>query len=117
MVVCPLRQKDETLEVIKSVFADLKLKIIETTPEDHDRQAAKSLSLVHFIGRGLEGVDFKKQEITTLGFERLLAVCETVSNDTWQLFYDMQRYNPYADEVRKGFMEALVDINKKIEDE
>ena len=117
MVICPLRQSSETLENIKNIFGGIMgLKIIETTPEDHDRQAAKSLSLVHFIGRGLGEMKISKQEISTLGFERLLTVNETVNNDTWQLFLDMQKYNPFAKEARKEFINALTEVEKKIEE-
>lgn len=117
MVVCPLRQSSETLDKVKSLFGGMGLKIIETTPEDHDRQAARSLSLVHFIGRGLGEMKIAKQEIMTLGFERLLTVNETVNNDTWQLFLDIQKYNPYAKEERERFREALDVIEGKIEQE
>uniref|UniRef100_A0A7C4M0Z2 Prephenate dehydrogenase/arogenate dehydrogenase family protein n=1 Tax=candidate division CPR3 bacterium TaxID=2268181 RepID=A0A7C4M0Z2_UNCC3 len=114
IVLCPLHQKKETLNWLKSVFSEIGLDIIETTPKNHDLQVAKSLSLVHFIGRGLEKMDIKKQEITTLGFDRLLTVCETVSNDSWQLFYDMQKYNPYAKKVRSDLLKALDILEKEI---
>ncbi|MEI8361511.1 MAG: prephenate dehydrogenase/arogenate dehydrogenase family protein, partial [bacterium] len=94
IVLCPLRQTEKTLFELKDLFLTKGLKIIETTPEDHDRQAANCLSLVHFLGRGLQRLVLSDQEISTMGFERLLKVNETVSNDTWQLFLDMQIYNP-----------------------
>ena len=69
---------------------------------------------MHFIGRGLSRIKIKKQEISSLGFERLLSVDETVSNDTWQLFKDMHRYNPYARIVRENYINALKSIDKDI---
>lgn len=114
-VVCPVRNSDESLKRVIDVFKEMKLKIIETSPEEHDKQAAISLALVHSIGRGLARAEIERQEITTLGFERLLAVNETVNNDTWQLFLDMQRFNPYANKIRKKFIKALMNIDKEIE--
>lgn len=114
MVFAKLRADDKTYEEIKNFFASLQLKIIETTPEKHDRQMANCLALVHFLGRGLGRMEVKKQEITTLGFERLLAVNETVNNDTWQLFFDMQKYNPYAAEARSRLMAELVRLDQEI---
>ncbi len=113
-VLCPLRISPVRLAEVKEILNKLEVKIIETTPEDHDQQAAKSLSLVHFIGRGLEEVGFKDQQITTLGFERLLRVMETVTNDSWQLFLDMQNFNPYARETRQRFIESLDKVDKKV---
>jgi prephenate dehydrogenase len=38
-----------------------------------------------------------------------------VEHDTWQLFCDMHRYNPYAKEKRAAFMQAMQKINEQIE--
>lgn len=116
MVFVPLRADEKTYEEIKNIFAGLKLKIIETTAEAHDRQMANCLALVHFLGRGLGRMEVKKQEITTLGFDRLLAVNETVNNDTWQLFFDMQKYNPYADEVRNKLIIELSRLDQEVKE-
>jgi prephenate dehydrogenase len=117
IIVCPLRISDKNLNKILRIFRDLKLKIINTTPANHDKQAAKSLSLVHFVGRGLSGAGIKDQEISTLGFDRLLAVNETVSNDTWELFLDMQVFNPYSKKIRQKFIDSLDNLHKRIEKE
>jgi len=113
-VLCPLRVNDATLNKVKDILNKLEVKIIKTTPEEHDRQAAVSLSLVHFIGRGLEEFGIKPLEISTLGFERILRVNETVTHDSFQLFLDMQKYNPYAKEARERFIESLNKVNKII---
>ncbi len=115
MVLCQLRSSEKTLEEVRELFGNLGLKLIETTPEEHDIQAANCLGLVHFLGRGLDEMKLKKQEITTMGFDRLLAVNETVANDTWQLFLDMQYYNPYAAGARQRLMEALAAVEAKIQ--
>jgi prephenate dehydrogenase len=113
-VLCPLRIKSEILNQVKEVLNKLEVKIIETTPEEHDKQTAISLSLVHFIGRGLAEFQISQQEISTTGFERLLKVNETVTNDSWQLFFDMQKFNPYAEAVREKFIDCLNKVNSKI---
>ena len=113
-VLCPLRISDQTLNNVTQILNKLELEIIETTPEDHDQQTAVSLALVHFIGRGLEELGLQKQKISSLGFDRLLKVNETVTNDSWQLFLDMQQYNPYTKKMRKRFIKALKKVNKKI---
>jgi hypothetical protein len=37
-----------------------------------------------------------------------------VEHDTWQLFYDMHRYNPYAQDKRAALMQAMQKINDEI---
>lgn len=117
MVICPLRQSKKTLDFVKNVFRKMGLKIIVTTPEDHDRQAAMNLALVHFIGRGLGKMGVKKQEIMTKGFERLLTVNETVNNDTWQLYLDMNKFNPYSRSIRASFIKELIKLENMIKKE
>jgi len=113
-VLCPLRISSARLKEVKDILNKLEVKIIETTPAKHDRETAISLALVHFIGRGLEEFGIKDQAIKTMGFDRLLKVNETVTNDSWQLFLDMQHYNPYTKEIRKKLLLALKRVNKKI---
>lgn len=113
-ILCPLRVSDQTLNAVMKILNKLEVEIIKTSPEDHDQQAAISLSLVHFIGRGLEEMEIKKQQISSLGYERLLQVNETVTNDSWQLFIDMQKYNPYTKKNRQKFIKALKKVNKRI---
>lgn len=113
-VICPLRISSERLNQVKNILNQLSVKIIETTPEDHDEQTAVSLAMVHFIGRGLEEFGIKDLPIKTLGYERLLKVNETVTHDSFQLFLDMQRFNPYTKAMRKKFLLSLKKVNKKI---
>ena len=48
-------------------------------------------------------------DIDTKGYRRLMKILITVQNDTWQLFEDMNRYNPYAKETRVEFINSLID--------
>lgn len=114
IIFCPVRISLSRLRQISDIFKKIQLNVITTTPKNHDQQAAKSLALVHFIGRALSEIKIKKQRISSLGFERLLSVDETVTNDTWQLFYDMHKYNPYAKKMRASYMGALHNIDKMV---
>jgi prephenate dehydrogenase len=37
-----------------------------------------------------------------------------VENDTWQLFEDMNRFNPYAADARRRFMQAVATIESNL---
>ena len=50
----------------------------------------------------------------TEGYKRLLHILEVVEHDTWQLFYDMHRYNPYAQEKRASLIQAMQKISVQL---
>lgn len=116
IVLCPLRIKSEYLEIVKNFLTDLHLEVIVTSPEDHDEQNAVTLSLVHFLGRSLFEADIRKQRIFTPGFENLLKIYDHTTNDDWQLFFDMNNYNPFAEQARHQFLKACERVEDKIKE-
>jgi prephenate dehydrogenase len=114
IVLCPVRIAKKRFENIQAYLTSKKLQVLATTASDHDRQIAVSLALTHFIGRTLAGMGVHTQEIDTEGHKRLLRILEVVEHDSWQLFEDMHRYNPYAQDVRRAFMQVMQDIERRI---
>jgi len=114
IVLCGERIDDSAYQKIKSYLLSKGLTVIETTPEAHDRQIAVSLALTHFIGRSLAEFGATPMDVDTEGYQRLLHVLGVVENDTWQLFEDMNTYNPYAAESRSDFMAALQRIQQRL---
>jgi prephenate dehydrogenase len=84
----------------KDFFINKGLKIIDLTAQQHDKLAANSQGLTHFIGRLLEKFDLKPTEIDSLGTKKLQEVMGQTCNDTWQLFNDLQNFNPYTKAMR-----------------
>ena len=115
IVLCPVRIKDKDYSDIKSYLESHGMKVIEATPEIHDQEISHSLLLTHFIGRTLMELGAKDLNIDTKGYRRLMKILSTVENDSWQLFQDMNSYNPYAENTRKEFIEALLTIDKKVQ--
>ena len=117
IVLCPARVPKPLFKKINTFLARTGLILIETTPEEHDRQIAVSLSLTHFIGRALSVYGARNLEVDTEGYKRLLNILGVVEHDTWQLFEDMHRYNPFAKQQRQAFMSALAQIEQRLKDE
>jgi prephenate dehydrogenase len=115
IVLCNGRIDPILYAKIKTWLEEKKLKIIETTAEDHDRKIARSLCLTHFVGRALARLGITKLDIDTEGYNRLLNILEVVENDSWQLFEDMNRYNPHAREERVAFMQAIQNVHERLE--
>jgi prephenate dehydrogenase len=114
IVFCQLRATPEQTKTVRSILELLKLQIIESTADEHDRQMAHSQALVHLLGRALASLNLGKQEISTPDYESLLNISSLVNNDTWQLFFDMHRYNPYAEEMRRTLRVSLDDLEARI---
>ena len=83
----------------KRFFSDQSIQIIEMTPDQHDRQAAKTQGVTHFLGRMLKEFGIKKTNIDTQGFRDLLDLVGQTCNDTWELYADLQLYNPYTEDM------------------
>ncbi len=76
------------------------LRIVEMSAKDHDKSVANSQGLSHFIGRLLDAYGLKSAPFDTVGVKKLLEVKEQTRNDTWQLFTNLQQYNPYTKNMR-----------------
>ena len=114
IVVNKFLTKDETYNFWKNYFFQKKLRVVELTAEEHDKLAAKSLGLTHFIGRLLDEFGTEQTPIDTIGATKLLEVKEQTCNDTWDLFMDLQHYNPYTKEMRVKLGEAYDKLYNKL---
>ncbi|EKE14630.1 MAG: arogenate dehydrogenase 2 [uncultured bacterium] len=100
IIIDKFKTSQENYLFWKNYFANKRLKVIEMTAQQHDQLAANSQGLTHFIGRLLEKFDLKSTEIDSLGTKKLQEVMDQTCNDTWQLFSDLQNYNPYTKSMR-----------------
>jgi len=103
-------------DVFNQFWSNLGVQTIELTPEEHDRFAAYSINYNHLVGRIGEQIGLQTTPIDTRGFKVIYDAMHYVTNDTWQLFNDMQTYNPFANEMRKKVVKALKDIEKKLQE-
>ncbi|MFP4535673.1 MAG: prephenate dehydrogenase/arogenate dehydrogenase family protein [Spirochaetaceae bacterium] len=107
IIVHPLRNAREESETWRNRFEEMGLKIVEMTPEEHDREAAYTQGITHFIGRVLSRLELPESAIATLGYRKIQEVIEQTCNDPYQLFRDLQHYNPYTSAMREELSGAL----------
>ncbi len=105
---------EKTYAFWKSYFEGKGLSVVELTPEEHDKMAANSIGLTHFLGRLLEEYRLKPSPIDTLGAKKLQEIEAQVCNDSWQLFTDMQHYNPHTKKMRLKLGDAYDKIYNKL---
>jgi hypothetical protein len=87
----------------KKYFASKQLTVVELTAKQHDKMAAESQGVAHFVGRVLEKLDYRPTPIDTLGAAKLHEIKDQTCNDTWELFLNLQNYNPYTKNMRIKF--------------
>jgi prephenate dehydrogenase len=114
IVMDQFKADDQTYKFWKNYFGGKGLSVVELSAEEHDKMAANSIGLTHFLGRLLEEYKFKPTPIDTLGTKKLLEVEEQVCNDTWQLFSDLQHYNPHTKKMRLKLGDAYDKIYNKL---
>ncbi|MHC4664250.1 MAG: prephenate dehydrogenase/arogenate dehydrogenase family protein [Planctomycetota bacterium] len=110
IVFCKTRIREEKYRQVTGFFARKGFEILHKTPEEHDRAAAVSLNIPHLIGRALKEFGASSHEIDTAGYRALLEVMETSHHDTWQLFKDMNLFNPFAGEAIESFRKAIESV-------
>ena len=115
IVVCPLRMSMYQRNIFENLIKSLGLTIIRATPRQHDKAMARSQALVHLIGRSVQPLRLRPQNIFTPEYASLLTMQRMVQHDSFALFFDMQRYNPYAKTMRKKLIGKLTVLERKID--
>ena len=117
IVMCELSRRDQRYDELKRYFECLGLKVLEMSPREHDQEAAYSQGVTHFVGRVLDNMGMKPTEIATKGYRSLMEIVEQTCNDPVELFYDLQRYNPYAREMRLSLQVSIERILNRLAEE
>ncbi len=115
MILTPQRISDARLKEIKTFWKQFGLKLIEMSAEEQDRLMAWTLALTHFLGRGLNGLPLPDTGIATRDYQNLLRLMEKINRDTWELFEDMHRYNPYTSEMRERLLQSMTELKNKLD--
>ncbi|MEK7079503.1 MAG: prephenate dehydrogenase/arogenate dehydrogenase family protein [Patescibacteria group bacterium] len=114
IMVDQYRVPDEEYLFWKTYFSQKGLRVIEMKAAEHDKLAANSQGVTHFIGRLLEEFQFKSTPIDTKGAEKLHEVMEQTCNDTWELFMNLQNYNNYTKRMRVKLGKAYDKLYNKL---
>jgi arogenate dehydrogenase (NADP+), plant len=100
IVLDPYRMTDAAFDEWQRYFAGKGLNVVVMSADHHDRLSAESQGVTHFVGRTLERFGFEPTPIDTLGTKKLHEITAQVTNDTEQLFVDLQTRNPYTSAMR-----------------
>lgn len=110
MVMCNINAQVNVFEEWSNYFSTKKMDVEIMTVEEHDEMVAYSQGITHYVGRVLADLNLGPSAIDTLGYRKLLEIIEQTCNDTWQLFVDLQKYNPYTKKMRESLHESIEKI-------
>lgn len=115
IVLHALRDSQTHLEFWKDTFAGQGMRVLLMSPDEHDKAAAYTQGVTHFIGRVLNDMGLKEHPIATQGYQRLLDIVRQTCNDPFQLFIDLQTANPYTQAMRDDLKRSLEHILSQLE--
>jgi prephenate dehydrogenase len=92
----------------------LNLTVFETTAEKHDQQMAYVMGLTHMIAKVFKKIDVPEIAMETKTFALLREAISFVIDDSDELFYAIQRDNPYVDGTKEAFFTAVKELEVKL---
>jgi len=114
MVMCNVSVDAMVFNEWVQYFTAKSLQVELMTPEKHDEMTAYSQGITHYMGRVFADLQLHPTSIDTQGYKMLLEVMAQTCNDSWQLFLDLQRYNPYTEKMREDLQNSIARVNKAL---
>ncbi len=91
------------------------LQVYNMTAKEHDELMAYNLNLVHHLGRALDDLGISRLPIMMSGLQKLNEIVTVVMNDTQELFFDFNKYNPNSSDVLKKWEKSFKKISSSIQ--
>ena len=116
MMMSNTRNVYDQFKFWRQFFTDQGIQVMEMSPDQHDRMAAQTQGVTHFLGRMLKEYGIRKTTIDTQGFRDLLDLVDQTCNDTWELYTDLQLYNPYTNDMIDKLKLATVSLDNRLKE-
>jgi prephenate dehydrogenase len=115
IAICPIRGGGHR-RLAAFLRSQLGLHVIETTPHEHDREAATVQGLTHLIAKVLLEMEPLPTHMTTRSFDLIKEAISMVQNDAPEVFDAIEKSNPYAAEVRQRFFRLAAELSLELEE-
>ncbi len=114
IAICPIRGRS-AWRIAAFLRRMLGLKVIMTTPEAHDREAAMVQGLTHLIAKILVRMEPLPRRMTTASFDLLMRATEMVRHDSPAVFLAIEQANPHARPVRDRFFALAEEMRAHLD--
>lgn len=99
LAMCPVSASDEQVAAVRNFWERYEVEVIETTAEQHDRDAVYSQAFAYIIAKIVIGMELPDITFRTRSYDWLAEIARLSSRDTEQLFHDIIAYNPYVKDM------------------
>jgi prephenate dehydrogenase len=113
MVLCPLRTR-RLARIRDFLSRELRLEVLEMSPEKHDSEMAYIQGLTHWIAKALREIKLPDLSLATSAYQHLLKIEENLRDDSAALFRTIQAENPFAAGARAELLERLRELDREI---
>lgn len=114
IAICPVRGRAH-LPIAAFLRRALGLRVILTTPDAHDREAALVQGLTHLIARVLVEMGPLPDRMTTASYERLLEAVAMVRDDPPGVLHAIETANPHAAAIRRRFFATAACVAERFD--
>jgi prephenate dehydrogenase len=115
IALCRARASEEQFACVRRFLGEtLGLKVLEVSPEAHDRQMAYVQGLTHLLSRALGELSLPETPLATGAYQRLLEMRSNLANDSWELFLTIERENPFAADARRLLAAKLAELEARL---
>ncbi|WP_082767066.1 prephenate dehydrogenase [Bosea sp. PAMC 26642] len=116
IALCPIRG-DGFCRIAAFLRHILKLDVILTTADAHDRDMALVQGLTHLVAKILVRMEPMPRRMTTRSFELLMQATEMVRHDAPGVFLAIEQANPHARAVRERFFAHAQELTNALEED
>lgn len=100
--------------VLNYLASTLKVRLLEMTPQVHDKALADMHAITFFLARGLGCLPEPKQPFDIPSYQMVRSLVAFDSTHSEDLFRTIEVGNPYAAEARAALLKRLTDIDREL---
>ena len=97
-----------------STFERARCKMVEMAAEDHDAYVADAEFVTHLTGRLLDRNLLPVSPVSSREYSALCDVADMTTNDSFDMFYGMFKYNDRAKELLNKMRDNLASVERKL---
>jgi prephenate dehydrogenase len=112
---CPVRGRSAR-HIAAFLRRVLRLEVIVTTPDAHDREMAVVQGLTHLIAKVLVRMEPLPTRMATKSFDLILQATDMVRHDAPAVYETIEQANPHAAAVRERFFALAEEVRAALDD-
>ncbi|MDQ7007520.1 MAG: prephenate dehydrogenase/arogenate dehydrogenase family protein [Acidobacteriota bacterium] len=115
VVVCPEGSSPRAVELAAALYRELGCAVTFKPAEAHDREMAESHAMAYFVAKALVDAGLAvDSELAPPSAQAIARTVEAVRSDAGHLLTALHCHNPHAAEARARFVDALVEIDRRL---